>query len=151
VSHDSSKNDEADRFFRDIEADRPESLAERKGRHYVEGEARFATVAALAELAQTVTTLARAQAENVVSMDTLLKDFRVAAKDVAMMKIWMEGTVSDSGVREPGVIDHIATFRRWKNVVIALLSAIFSAQVANAIIGLLNHSATQALTNGAIK
>ena len=146
---DKSKNEEADDFMQSLNVEHEESIVERKGRHFVEGEARFATVSALAELTTTVTTLARAQAENAIAMHALSKEFQSAAKDVATVKQWMEGTVNESGQRVPGFIDHIATFLRWKNWVLALLGAILTAQCIDSWLRWMDHASTiRTITHG---
>lgn len=137
MSHD--KNDDADSFLLGI--DRTESNTERNGRHYAEGEARFATVAALAELAKTVTALISSQATTNQTLSALTRSFEGATKDVGTLKIWMEGTLEPNGERTLGVLDHISTFKKWKNWVIGLLSAILLSQCTNTVIGLLNHQA----------
>lgn len=149
MSNAGGKNQEADEFLSTLGTE--ETLVERKGRHYVEGEARFATVAALTELTKTVTALATSQTAAAIAQTSsnstlaaLAKNFEKASAEVDLLRGWMEGTVSEQGERSPGFIDHIATFKRWKNWVLALLSAIALGQGANTVIGLLNHAAVTA-------
>lgn len=139
---DDTKNEKADKFLEGLNGD--ETIIEKKGRHYAEGEARFATVAALAELAQMTTRLASAQTTMSGTVTELTKRFTEASEDVTTLKVWMEGTMSPNGTRVLGVLDHISTFKRWKNLVIALLTGILIAQVTGNVLGFLNHAAVTA-------
>lgn len=139
MSEERARDADLDEFLQSL--DEEETRVERHGRHYAEGGIRFATVTALTNLTKTVATIARMQIELTADVRDLTKGFASASKDVSTMKVWIEGSVSDSGVREPGMIDHVGVFRRWKNWVIALLSVIAVGSIASAATNLLTQHA----------
>ena len=72
-------------------------------------------------------------------MDDALYQLRELRTEVAEMKAgyveirgWLQGDVSKNGEREPGLLDHVKTFRVWKNWVVGLLGAIALACLTEA-------------------
>lgn len=94
-------NDNADEFIRRIDGS-PEDEADRKGRHYVEGQLSWSAVRELQDLGRTVGRLA-ASVEKVTTLAAGTE------KSVAEMRGWLLDTYDSSGRPVPGVLSQVSS------------------------------------------
>lgn len=104
---DGNRDANADAFLRHISGS-PEDEADRKGRHFVEGQLSWSAVRELQELGRTVGQLA-------ASVDKVTTLAAGTEKAVAEMRGWLLDTYDSSGHSTPGILNQM------KNLTEALL------------------------------